>query len=133
MIVAINALNSNSGGGESIRNSYLKLLNKEMLNKKYFVIVSNKADIDFIDNENIKIVEMGVFASSSIFAPIVYGIFLNRLLKKVSADVVLNLGDLIIRTKAKQIYVFDWSYALEVHPKVWEKMNVFDRIRRNNT
>ena len=61
MIVAINALNSNSGGGESIRNSYLELLNKEKLNKKYFVIVSNKADIGFINNENIKIVEMGVF------------------------------------------------------------------------
>ncbi|MDC3108353.1 hypothetical protein OA416_04075 [Paracoccaceae bacterium] len=121
MIVVINALNSNSGGGESIRNSYLKLLNKEKLNEEYFVIASHKADISFITNKKIKIIEMGLFASLSIFAPIVYGTFLGRLLKNISADVVLNLGDLIIRTDAKQIYLFDWSYALEVHPKVWKK------------
>tara|TARA_X000000950_G_scaffold229307_1_gene277113 strand:- start:15734 stop:16873 length:1140 start_codon:yes stop_codon:yes gene_type:complete len=130
MIVAINALNSNSGGGESIRNSYLKLLNKEKLSKKYFVIASKKSDINFINNENIKIIKMGMFASSSVFAPIVYDVILNKLLKKISADIVLNIGDLIIRTEVKQIYVFDWSYALEVHPKVWERMNAADWIRR---
>ena len=84
MIIAINALNSNSGGGESIRNSYLTLLNKEKLNETYFVIASNKADIGFIKNKNIKIIEMGMVASSSIFAPIVYGFLLGRLLKKIS-------------------------------------------------
>tara|TARA_R110000824_G_scaffold401149_3_gene611007 strand:- start:13571 stop:14494 length:924 start_codon:yes stop_codon:yes gene_type:complete len=63
-------------------------------------------------------------------APLVYGFVLGRLIENWGADAVLNLGDLIIDTAVKQLYIFDWPYALEVHPEVWAGMTLRDWIVR---
>ncbi len=129
-IIVINALNSNSGGGRSIRDSYLSLLNRQCLDDRYIVITSDKKGLSFLDNPSIEIREMPGFLGRTIMAPLVYGFVLGRLIEKWGADAVLNLGDLIIKTAVKQLYIFDWSYALEVHPKVWAGMTLHDWIVR---
>ena len=37
--IVVNALNSNSGGGKSIRDSYLKILNEQELENRYIIII----------------------------------------------------------------------------------------------
>ncbi len=128
--VVINALNSNSGGGKSIRDSYLKLLNEDKLFERYVVIAAKGADLHFVNNPNIEIIDMPGLFSRTLLAPIVYKFVLNWILSRTGADVVLNLGDLIVNTKAKQIYVFDWPYALDVHPKVWADMTHIEWVIR---
>lgn len=128
--VAINALNSNSGGGKSIRDSYLKLLNEVNLTERYVVITAKVVDLGFLNNPNIEVMVMPRFWSRALLAPLIYRFLLGRVLRRIGANVVLNMGDLIVHTDAKQIYIFDWSYALDVHPKVWEGMNFFDRLNR---
>lgn len=128
--VAINALNSNSGGGKSIRDSYLKLLNEEELAERYVVITTKGAGLDFVTNPNIEVIEMPVFWSQAFLAPLLYKCTLCRVFRKIGADVVLNMGDLIVHTTAKQIYIFDWPYALDVNPKVWADMNLRDWLNR---
>ena len=128
--VAINTLNSNSGGGKSIRDSYLKLLNEEVLTERYAVITAKGADLGFITNPNIEVMEMPGFWSRALLAPLIYRFALGRVLSRIGADAVLNMGDLIVHTDAKQIYIFDWSYALDVHPKVWADMNLLDWLNR---
>ena len=129
-VIAINALNSNSGGGKSIRDSYLKLLNQKLLEERYVVITSCRNDLDFIDNPNIDIKLVPRFWSKTFLAPLIYRFALGRLLHAIRADVLLNIGDLIVHTSAKQIYIFDWPYALDVHPKVWAGMNSLDWFNR---
>ncbi len=68
--------------------------------------------------------------SRAILAPLVYRFALGRLIDRIGADVVLNLGNLIVSTTARQLYVFGWPYALNVHPKVWKTMSVPDWLRR---
>lgn len=128
--IAINALNSNSGGGKSIRDSYLRLLNEEELSERYIVITVTGAGLDFITNSNIKVVEMPSYWCRAILAPLIYRYALGRVLDSIGADVVLNMGDLIVHTEVKQIYIFDWPYALDVHPKVWGGMNLLDWLSR---
>jgi len=128
--VAINAINSNSGGGKSIRDSYLKLLNEEELTERYVVIAAKGADLGFITNPNIEVMEMPCFWSRAFLAPLIYRFALGRVLRSINADVVLNMGDLIVHTDTNQIYIFDWPYALDVHPKVWSDMNRLDWFNR---
>lgn len=128
--VAINALNSNSGGGKSIRDSFLKMLNEEVLTERYVVITANGEDLGFITNPNIEIKEMPSLWSRALLAPLVYRFALGREFRRIGAEVVLNMGDLIVHTDAKQIYIFDWPYALDVHPKVWADMNLPDWLSR---
>lgn len=128
--VAINALNSNSGGGKSIRDSYLKLLNEEVLTERYVVITAKGADLGFITNSKIEVMEMPGLWSRALLTPLIYRFALGRVFRRIGADVVLNMGDLIVHTDAKQIYIFDWSYALDVHLKVWADMNLPDWLNR---
>lgn len=128
--VAINALNSNSGGGKSIRDSFLKLLNEEQLTNRYIIIGAKGADLGFLNNPNIEVMVMPGFWSWSFLTPLIYRFALGRVLQRIGAVVVFNMGDLIVHTDAKQIYIFDWPYALDVHPKVWAGMNLLDWLNR---
>ncbi len=128
--VAINAVNSNSGGGKSIRDSYLKLLNETELEERYVVFVAKGADLAFVTNPNIEVIELPGLYSQTIMAPIIYRFVLGRILNRIGVDVVLNLGNLIIRTRAKQLSVFQWSFGVDVHEKVWAGMLPVDRLSR---
>ena len=128
--VALNALNSNSGGGKSIRDSFLRLLNKQELREHYLVVVAKGADLGFVTNPNIEVLEMPNLYGRAVMAPIVYRFVLGRVLAKTGANVVLNIGDLVIHTTVRQIYLFDWPYALDVHPKVWAGMKFVDWLNR---
>lgn len=128
--VAINALNSNSGGGKSIRDSFLRLLDEQELRERYVVIVAKGADLGFITNPNIEILEMPRLYGRAVMAPIVYRFVLGRVLERTGAGVVLNIGDLILNTRTRQIYLFDWPYALDVHRQVWAGMKFVDWLNR---
>lgn len=106
------------------------MLNNEVLVDRYVVIAAQGSALGFVTNPNIEILRMPGLCSWTLAAPIIYRFVLGRVLDRVGADVVLNIGDLIIHTTVKQIYVFDWAYALDVHPKVWADMKSIDLLIR---
>jgi glycosyltransferase involved in cell wall biosynthesis len=126
--VVINALNSNSGGGKSIVASLVQLLNAAPLSARYVVFVAHDADLSAVGNPNLKVVPLPARLSKKHMAPWAYRVALKRYIDEYSASVVLNFGDVIIDTRKPQIYVFDWSYALDVHPKVWADISARDRL-----
>lgn len=128
--VVINALNSNSGGGRSIRDSYLRLLNEQVLEDRYVFFVAKGAGLPAVTNPGIEIMELPAPYSRTVAAPLVYRYLLGRILNRIGADVVLNFGNLIIRTRAKQISVFQWSFGVDVHEMVWAGMLPADRLSR---
>ncbi len=128
--IAINAVNSNSGGGKSIRDSYIKLLNEQPLKDRYVLFVAKEASLPPVTNPNIEIMKLPTFYSRAIAVPLVYRYLLGRILDRIGANVVLNFGNLIIRTEAKQIAVFHWPYGVDVHKKVWMGMTPTDWLTR---
>ncbi len=128
--IAINAVNSNSGGGKSIRDSYIKLLNEQPLKDRYVLFVAKEASLPPVTNPNIEIMKLPTFYSRAIAVPLVYRYLLGRILDRIGANVVLNVGNLIIRTEAKQIAVFHWPYGVDVHKKVWMGMTPTDWLTR---
>lgn len=128
--IAINAINSTSGGGKSIRDSMLRLLNTKNLETHIAVLSPPDAGLDFITNPQISIVEVPAWYSRTYAAPVVYHVMIGRVLQRIGAQVVVNLGDLIIHTNSRQVYIFDWPYALEVLPKIWQEMKPYDKLIR---
>ena len=128
--VAINALNSNSGGGKSIRDSFLRLLDKQELQERYVVIAAKSADLGFLTNPNIEVLKMPGPYGRTVMAPFVYRFVLGPVIDRIRARVVLNLGSLVIRTKVSQIYIADWPYTFDVHPKIWAGMKAIDWLNR---
>lgn len=126
--VVINALNSNSGGGKSIRDSYLRLLDATPLNARYVMFVAHDADVGTISNPQLEIARLPALLGKKTMAPLTYRLALDHYITRCGASVVLNLGDVIIRCRARQIYVLDWPYVLDVHPKVWSTMSARDRV-----
>jgi glycosyltransferase involved in cell wall biosynthesis len=129
-LVIFNALNSNSGGGKSIRDSYLRLLDASELTDRYVVIAARSADLPGLSNPMISVERVPEWWSRAIIAPLAYGVLLGRLSDRLGANVVFNIGDLVIRTRARQLYLFDWPYALHVHPRVWSTMTYLDWLNR---
>lgn len=125
--VVVNALSSNSGGGISIRDSLVQMLNANALKARYVVFVAHDANLDAPTNPNLKIVKLPALLSKKVMVPFTYRTVLEHYIRTAKASVVLNLGDVIIKTRAKQIYVLDWPYVLDVHPKVLADMSVRDR------
>ena len=68
--IAVNALNSNSGGGKSIRDSFLKLLNEQELSERYVVIATKDVGLNFITNPNIEILELRNLWRLGVLAPL---------------------------------------------------------------
>lgn len=128
--IAINFINSNSGGGKSIRDSFLRKLREDTKGNRYTIFVSKGTMDCEVGNDVIKVIEIPKLFCTSIASPIFYMFIFGILLKRHKAEIVLNFGDLIINTRRNQVYVFDWAYAVDVHPIVWRKMSWSDWINR---
>ena len=128
--IAVNGISSKVGGGRTILSSYIKYLNQQELEDRYFLFTTKHEDFDWISNRRITIVELPTYYGNMIFAPIIYEFIIDFCLNQRKIDIVFNFGDLIINTKMPQIYLFDWPYA--VYPKsiVWKRMRWYDRFMR---
>jgi glycosyltransferase involved in cell wall biosynthesis len=121
--IFINGLNAKTGGGKSILTNYLSLLKDSSSQNCYFVLTPNKQEYLKYENDFIEIVEIPMFFHKNMFFPIVYSIILNRLLKNLEIDVLFNLADIPIRTDIKQVFLFDWAYAVYPESIVWNMMD----------
>jgi len=128
--IFINGLNAKAGGGKSIFNNYLALLSQTKLSNKYFVLTPNIADYIKYENKNIVLIDIPNILKKTLMYPYVYSIYLNHLLKNYNTDVVFNLADIPIKTKIKQVFLFDWSYAVYPDSLVWEMMDLKSKLSR---
>jgi glycosyltransferase involved in cell wall biosynthesis len=127
----INAINSNSAGGRTIRDNLLTYIDRQPPQEKIIVLAAEQAELPIDEAQShIKVHRLPSSYARGINAPYIYQFALDRVLRELAADVVLNLGDLVIKTTTPQVYLFDWAYALKVHPKVWSSMTWPDWISR---
>ncbi|GHT67100.1 hypothetical protein AGMMS50239_29680 [Bacteroidia bacterium] len=128
MNILVNGISAKSGGGKSILTNFLTLLVDHKTENEYFVIVpSSVTDYQKYCSNNIHIIPV----KSSLIDLYIFTFFtVNKINKKYNITLILNLADLIIPTSIKQVYLFDWPYAIYPDSIVWNKMNKKDWILR---
>lgn len=128
--IFINGLNAKAGGGKSILNNYLKILKNMETTDKYYVLTPNKEEYTNYESKQINIIDIPKLYKKNILSIYVYTYFLNKYLKKLNIDIIFNLADIPIKTKIKQIFLFDWPYAVYPESVVWKMMDIKSLISR---
>jgi glycosyltransferase involved in cell wall biosynthesis len=126
--VFVNGLSAKSGGGKSIITNYLRMLSGNMSEVNYIVLVPDKSTFQFATKGNIKLIQIPKIWTNKLFFPFVYSFILPRVLKKQGIDIVFNLADIPIKTNVKQVFLFDWSYAVYPKSEVWKMMSLGDYL-----
>lgn len=126
--IFINGLSAKAGGGKSILINYLRLLNQKKTNNLYIVLVPNSKSFKIFVKKNVRLFCLPYIFSTIYFFPIVYSFIIPSILKRLRIDLVFNLADVPIRTNIKQIFLFDWAYAVYPKSEVWQKMDFKDLL-----
>lgn len=124
--VFINALTNHHGGGKTILINLLKNLDNE---NDYIVLVDNEINYQNYNRDNIRIESIISFFSYQFVLPFTFAIVIPFLLKKNKIDVVLNLSDAPIYTNRKQIFYFDWAFAVYPEKFIYERLGLKQRAR----
>jgi len=125
--IFINGMNSKTGGGKSILNNLLKLL-PDMYD--YYVLTPNLKEYQKFKKDYIHIIDIKTIYKKSFLLPFTYKKVLPSLIDRLNIDVVFNLATLPIVTCKKQIYLYDWSYAVYPESKVWQMMDIKSYLNR---
>lgn len=113
-----------------IIDNYIKKLYEKPDNNIYFILVLNLDYYLKFECRHIKIITINPLYSKNIFMFLLYYFKFPSLIKKYSIDLVFNFGDIIIPTKIKQIYFFDWAYAVDTRKIIWKMMPVKEQFFR---
>lgn len=127
--ILINGLNSTSAGGKSIFINFIKLLVNDSLNDNYYVLTSSTAEFQEYQNPNVTFVMLPSLWGK-LLPPLAYEFSIGKLINKFSIDLVFNMGDLIINTGIKQLYLFDWAYAVYPEHRIWDDMDLKSKLSR---
>ena len=124
--IFINGLSSRSAGGKSILfNLLLEIHNSN--NEYTFYVAVHELDEKFPIGKNINYIVRPIKNSISILIESL--ILLPRLIKKNQFDLIMNLSDIPIRAR-KQIFLFDWAYALYPEKRIWGRFVLSEFIHR---
>ena len=128
--IFINGVNSKAGGGKSILNNYLALLKQNDLDYYYYILRPKKEDYLKYSCNTIDRLDIQDFYNKNLLFPILIKFVLPKLIKELKIDVIFNLGDVVIPSRAKQVYLFDWSYAVYPESIVWNRMDIQSYVTR---
>lgn len=129
--VLVNGLSAKSAGGLSIYVNLIKALSKYDLEQEYIILGSELYDQNVRENKNIKFLTPKRSLRNKLSIPFSYSFSIPNLLRKHKIDLVLNLADIPIRTKIRQVFLFDWPYAVYPESVVWQMMSVSEKLERN--
>lgn len=129
MNILINGVSNKSAGGKSILINLVASIKKLKSNHLIYILVNTSIyeELKVHSELNIRIVEVKVINISIIGLPFYFLFWLDSFMKRNDIDVCVNLADIPIKTKIKQVFLFDWAFA--VYPKdiVWDKLSLFEK------
>lgn len=125
-IIFINGLSAKSGGGKSILTNYLQLLTESNLEDDYIILVPDSSTYLEYKRAKIKLIYLPRIISNKFFFPLVYYYVLPMIINKRKVNVIFNLADVPIATNTKQVFLFDWPYAVYPQSEVWKMMSFGD-------
>jgi glycosyltransferase involved in cell wall biosynthesis len=118
--ILINGISAKFGGGKSILVNFLALLNKSNKKEQFIVIVPPGLEYLVYSKENIRIIPV---KSSYLSLFGFYFLKIRKIVKKYKVSIIFNLADTIVPISTKQVYLFDWPYAIYPNSIAWKRMS----------
>lgn len=128
--ILINGFKANAGGGKMILENLIDQLPNSKFNHKYYILVPSVAEYQKFQSNNIIIVGLPLWCKNNFLFLILYYYWLPRLINILKIDLIFNFGDVITPSDLKQIYFFDWSYAVYDEKYIWTGMRFIDKVIR---
>jgi glycosyltransferase involved in cell wall biosynthesis len=128
--ILINGFNSKVGGGKSILLNYISLLENSFSSHEYFLLLPASYSRESFINWKLKIVNIPLIFHNQIGSFFLYNFYFKSVFRKLDIDLVFNLADIPIKTEIKQMFLFDWPYAIYPDSKVWSLMDFKSLITR---
>jgi glycosyltransferase involved in cell wall biosynthesis len=119
--ILVNGISAKWGGGKSILVNFLSLLSNSNKNDQFIVVVPANAEYSAYARENIIILPV---KGSALSLCRYYLFTIRRIIKKYQVSLVFNLADLIAPVSTRQLYLFDWPYAIYPESIVWKRMRL---------
>ena len=127
--ILINGVSAKTGGGKSILVNFLELLSPEV-DKNYFVLTPDYNLYKKYESHNIKIIDIDGLYKNVFLMPYLYDYYFNSIIKKYNINLIFNLADIPIKTNTKQLFLFDWSYAVYPNSIVWKMLDIKSYVVR---
>ena len=127
MKVLFNFATSNTGGVIGFKNSIFRALcqNKNLHGGNFFVIPGLvDSNIYKLISKHLNVIPLSDPLDTMVNKIKFYEFQADKILKEFEIDVVINFGDIPIRTKLPQVYYFDWPYAVYRDFRIWRTMPV---------
>ena len=125
--ILVNGISAKLGGGKSILVNFLSLLYESNDKEQFIVVVPPDKEYLKYAKENIRIVPV----KNSYFSLVVfYFSTIRQIVKKYKVSLIFNLADFIIPVATKQVYLFDWPYAIYPDSVAWARMSMKERLFR---
>jgi glycosyltransferase involved in cell wall biosynthesis len=121
--ILINGIASKSGGGRSILTNFLNSVPKDFHGYEFVIVVPDHCGYDRYSSKNIRVISYGFNKLTLLKHLYFYFFIINKLCRRYKVDLILNLSDVIIPTKTKQFFLFDWPYAVYPESEVWSRIS----------
>ena len=126
--IFISGISAKSSGGKNILTNFLHNITNESVQFQVEVLVPDVRIYSVFQKTKLKIFS-AKFLSKSILLPLVHRFYLPFIIYKNHYDLVVNFADIPIATSTKQIFLFDWAFAVYRESIAWDRMGRFDKIR----
>lgn len=126
--ILINGVKSKTGGGKSIFQTYLKMAQSEISDRRYFVLTPDANEYRSFASDRMEIIDIPAFAKSNFAFPALYSYYFPKILKEYKIDAILNYGDIVVPGQTPQLYNFDWAYAAYPSGPSWDCLSLSERL-----
>lgn len=128
--ILFNFSKSKSGGGKTILDNFIEGASREKTKNRIFIFSPDFEEYSKYNSEYLTVIKTNnVWLINALF-PALYFFYFPRLVKKLKIDLIFNFGDVIVPSKTRQIYFFDWAYAVYDDDYVWKHMGKLDTLIR---
>ena len=130
-LIFVNGVSSKSGGGKSILSNFCYQVSRYDGDSLFVILVPQSDQYKHFGSKKIKIISVPKLFTKNLLLPFLYLIILPMLLAYFKPNRVFNLSDIPIKTKRRQVFLFDWAYAVYPEIQIWTLMSFQERIKRS--
>ena len=130
MNILINGISSNSAGGKTVITNLISEISKESNLTNNYSVICTKSTATSLNFSNIELIIFPDYCSNPIYLFFLYFVQLHFIIFRRKIDILLNLADFIVPTFCKQVYYFDWAYAVYPESVVWKSMDSLSFLKR---
>lgn len=122
--ILFNFSSAKLGGGKYILENFIKHISFFSKNYNCFLVLPKGSNFFIPSQKNITLIESATHVLLNNYIKLPY------IIHKLNVNIIINFCDIIIPSRKKQIYFFDWAYLVYDEQYIWKRMNFHDWLYR---